>query len=177
LNDGDFHPTIDPITTINGDRKMLSKVELDEYDRKILRALQENADISMADLGNLIGLSHTPCWRRLKRLETEGVVRGKVTLLDAKKIDLGVRVHAFVTAKNHDEGALSAFEAAVQSIPEIVECYSTSGDKDYILQIVINSVEEYEQLLRKTLLTLPNVGSIHSTFSLKQIKYSTQLPI
>ena len=66
---------------------MVSKVELDEYDRKILRALQENADFSMADLGNLIGLSHTPCWRRLKRLETEGVIRGKVTLLDAKKID------------------------------------------------------------------------------------------
>lgn len=65
---------------------MASNVELDEYDRKILRALQENADFSMADLGNLIGLSHTPCWRRLKRLETEGVIRGKVTLLDAKKL-------------------------------------------------------------------------------------------
>lgn len=156
---------------------MGGSVELDEYDRKILRALQENADFSMADLGNLIGLSHTPCWRRLKRLEVEGVIRGKVTLLDAKKIDLSVRVHAFVTAKNHDEEALSAFEAAVHSIPEIVECYSTSGDKDYILQIVINSVDDYEQLLRKTLLKLPNVGSIHSTFSLKQIKYTTQLPI
>ncbi|HWV16010.1 MAG TPA: Lrp/AsnC family transcriptional regulator [Cellvibrio sp.] len=156
---------------------MTNEVELDDYDRKILRALQANADISMADLGSLIGLSHTPCWRRLKRLETEGVIRSKVTLLDAKKIDLNVRVHAFVTAKNHDEDALSAFEAAVQSIPEIVECYSTSGDKDYILQIVTNSVDDYEQLMRKTLLKLPNVGSIHSTFSLKQIKYTTQLPI
>lgn len=156
---------------------MTMKVELDEYDRKILRALQQNADISMADLGNLIGLSHTPCWRRLKRLETEGVIRSKVTLLDSKKIDLNVRVHAFVTAKNHDEDALSAFEEAVQSIPEIVECYSTSGDKDYILQIVTNSVDDYEQLMRKTLLKLPNVGSIHSTFSLKQIKYTTLLPI
>ena len=156
---------------------MSTKVELDEYDRKILRALQEDADISMADLGNLIGLSHTPCWRRLKRLETEGVIRSKVTLLDTKKIDLSVRVHAFVTAKNHDEDALSAFEDAVQSIPEIVECYSTSGDKDYILQIVTKSVDDYEQLMRKTLLKLPNVGSIHSTFSLKQIKYTTQLPI
>lgn len=156
---------------------MVSKVELDEYDRKILRALQENADYSMADLGALIGLSHTPCWRRLKRLESEGVIRGKVTLLDAKKIDLSVRVHAFVSAKNHDEDALSAFEDAVQSIPEIVECYSTSGDNDYLLQIVTNSVDDYEQLLRKTLLKLPNVGSIHSTFSLKQIKYTTQLPL
>lgn len=156
---------------------MSTKLELDEYDRKILRALQENADISMTDLGVLIGLSHTPCWRRLKRLESEGVIRSKVTLLDSKKIDLNVRVHAFVTAKNHDEDALGAFEMAVQSIPEIVECYSTSGDKDYVLQIVTNSVDDYELLLRKTLLKLPNVGSIHSTFSLKQIKYTTQLPI
>lgn len=156
---------------------MAAKIDLDEYDRKILRALQQNADISMADLGTLIGLSHTPCWRRLKRLESEGVIRGKVTLLDTKKIDLHVRVHAFVTAKNHDEDALVAFEAAVHSIPEIVECYSTSGDKDYILQIATNSVEDYDHLLRTTLLKLPNVGSIHSTFSLKQIKYTTELPI
>jgi Lrp/AsnC family transcriptional regulator len=152
-------------------------IDLDEFDRKILRALQENADISVTDLGSLIGLSHTPCWRRLKRLEAEGVIRGKVTLLDAKKIDLNVHVHAFVTAQNHDEEALLSFESAVQAIPEIVECYSTSGDKDYILQIVTNSVHEYDQLLRKTLLKLPNVGSIHSTFSLQQIKYSTALPL
>jgi Lrp/AsnC family transcriptional regulator len=156
---------------------MPAKIELDEFDRNILRALQENADVSMADLGGLIGLSHTPCWRRLKRLESEGVIRGKVTLLEAKKIDLGVRVQAFVSAKNHDEEALSAFEAAVAAIPEIMECYSTSGDKDYVLQIVIKSVEDYEQLLRKTLLKLPNVGSIHSTFCLKEIKYTTQLPL
>ena len=156
---------------------MSSEFVLDEQDRKILRALQENADLSMADLGALVGLSHTPCWRRLKNLEHEGVIRGKVTLLDPKKLELGVRVHAFVTAKNHDEEALTAFEEAVQSIPEIVECYSTSGDKDYLLQIATKSVDDYEQLMRKTLLKLPNVGSIHSTFSLKQIKYTTQLPI
>jgi Lrp/AsnC family transcriptional regulator len=168
---------INKIISIRAEKIMTTKVELDEYDRKILRALQENADFSMADLGSLVGLSHTPCWRRLKRLEAEGVIRSKVTLLDAKKIDLSVRVHAFVTAKNHDEEALSTFEAAVQFIPEIMECYSTSGDKDYVLQIVTNSVDDYDQLLRKTLLKLPNVGSIHSTFSLKQIKYTTQLPL
>ena len=75
---------------------MTNSVELDEFDRKILRALQENADYSMADLGNLIGLSHTPCWRRLKRLESEGVIRGKVTLLDAGMLNLSVTVHAQV---------------------------------------------------------------------------------
>lgn len=155
----------------------MARIDLDEFDRKILRALQENADISVTDLGALIGLSHTPCWRRLKRLEAEGVIRSRVTLLNSKKIDLNVRVHAFVTAQNHDEEALLSFEMAVQAIPEIVECYSTSGDKDYILQIVTNSVDEYDQLLRKTLLKLPNVGGINSIFSLQQIKYTTALPI
>ena len=89
---------------------MAKSVELDEYDRKILRALQENADYSMADLGNMIGLSHTPCWRRLKRLEVEGVIRGKVTLLDPKLLNLGVTVHAYITIKNHDAPSLEAFE-------------------------------------------------------------------
>lgn len=156
---------------------MATSVELDDFDRKILRALQENADYSMADLGNLIGLSHTPCWRRLKRLEAEGIIRGKVTLLDAKMLNLSVIVHASVTMKSYDETALEAFELAVQAVPEIIECYSTSGEQDYLLQIVVESVGSYEQLLKKTLAGLPNLAAIHSTFALRQVKYTTQLPL
>lgn len=156
---------------------MAKTIELDEYDRKILRALQENADYSMADLGNLIGLSHTPCWRRLKRLETEGVIRGKVTLLNPSALNLGVTVHAYVTMKVHDAKALEAFEEAVQIIPEVVECYSSSGDKDYVLRVVVESVEHYERLMKQTLIHLPNIGSINSAFALKQVKFTTQLPI
>lgn len=156
---------------------MAKSVELDEYDRKILRALQENADYSMADLGNMIGLSHTPCWRRLKRLETEGVIRGKVTLLDPKLLNLGVTVHAYITIKNHDASSLEAFEETVQAIPEVVECYSTSGEKDYVLRVVVESVEHYERLMKQTLIHLPNIGSINSAFALKQVKFTTQLPL
>jgi Lrp/AsnC family transcriptional regulator len=151
--------------------------ELDEFDRRILRALQKNADYSMAELGNLVGLSHTPCWRRLKRLEAEGIIRGKVTLLDPRKLDLGVTVYAYLIIKSHDEESLNAFESAVHSVPEVVECYSTSGDKDYVLRIVVDSVEHYEQLLKRSLVHLPNVASINSTFALKQVKYTTELPI
>lgn len=156
---------------------MTNSVELDEFDRKILRALQENADYSMADLGNLIGLSHTPCWRRLKRLESEGVIRGKVTLLDARMLNLNVTVHAYVTIKDRTEAAFTAFEAALPPIPEITECHATSGDQDYLLQIVVEGVGHYEELLKKTLLHLPHVASINSTFALRQVKYSTQLPL
>jgi Lrp/AsnC family transcriptional regulator len=156
---------------------MTTSVDLDEFDRKILRALQENADYSMADLGNLIGLSHTPCWRRLKRLESDGVIRGKVTLLDSAMLNLGVIVHAQVTLRDRTEVTFEAFEAAILAIPEITECYSTSGNQDYLLQMVVGSVGHYEDLLKKTLLPLPNVASIHSTFALRQVKYTTQLPI
>ncbi len=156
---------------------MAQTIELDEYDRKILRALQENADYSMTDLGNLIGLSHTPCWRRLKRLEAEGVIRGKVTLLDPKLLNLGVTVHAYITIKHHDAASLEAFENMILAIPEVVECYSTSGEKDYVLRVVVESVEHYERLMKKTLIHLPNIGSINSAFALKQVKFTTQLPI
>ncbi len=156
---------------------MKPHVDIDELDRKILRALQQSADHSMAELGEKVGLSHTPCWRRIKRLESEGVIKGRVTLLDPAKLNLGVSVHAYLTIKSHDEQSLTAFESAVQEVDEIVECYSTTGDKDYLLKIAVNSVDHYERLLKRTLVHLPNVASVNSTFALKQVKYTTQLPI
>ncbi len=156
---------------------MSANHDLDEFDRKILRALQTNGDYSMNELGDLVGLSHTPCWRRIKRLESDGFIRGKVMLLDANKLDLSVTVHAYITIKSHDESSLNAFESAVMDITEVVECYSTSGEKDYMLRIMISSVSEYEQLLKQKLVHLPNVASVNSTFALKQVKYTTQLPL
>lgn len=156
---------------------MTSATPLDEYDKKILRVLQANAEYSMVELGEKVGLSHTPCWRRIKRLEEEGYIRERVTLLDPVKLDLSVTVHAYITIKKHDEDSLIAFESAVHSIREIVECYSTTGEKDYLLRIVVKSVDHYERLLKTALVHLPNVASVNSTFALKQVKYTTQLPI
>ena len=152
-------------------------LSLDDYDKKILRALQENADYSMNELGEVVGLSHTPCWRRVKRLEEAGYIYKKTTLLDPKKLDLNVSVHAYITIKKHDEDSLIAFENSVNTVDEIVECYSITGDKDYLLRIVVANVETYEKLLKNTLVHLPNVASVNSVFALKQIKYSTALPI
>lgn len=150
---------------------------LDNYDKKILKALQENAELSMADLGDKVGLSHTPCWRRVKRLEEDGFIKKRVTLLSADKLDLKVSVHAYITIKSHDEESLTAFESAVHEVEEIVECYSITGDKDYLLRMVVASVDAYESLLKKTLVHLPNVASVNSVFALKQVKYTTALPI
>ena len=150
---------------------------LDKFDRLILQALQENADLSMNDIGAQVGLSHTPCWRRIKKLEDIGLIQRRVTLLNARALDLNVSVHAYLTMKSHDETSLTAFEEAVQAVPHVVECYSTTGDKDYLLRVVVASVEAYETLLKKTLVHLPNVASINSTFPLKQVKYTTELPL
>jgi len=150
---------------------------LDDFDRKILRTLQKNADYSIAELGDRIGLSHTPCWRRVKRLKAEGIIQKNVALLDPKQVKLGVTVYVYITIKSHDEESLNDFEAAVQVTENAVECYSTSGNTDYILRIVVDSVEQYERLLKNTLVHLPNVASINSTFALKQVKYTTQLPL
>lgn len=150
---------------------------LDNYDKKILKALQENAELSMADLGDKVGLSHTPCWRRVKRLEEDGFIKKRVTLLSADKLDLKVSVHAYITIKSHDEESLTAFESAVHEVEEIVECYSITGDKDYLLRMVVASVDAYEALLKKTLVHLPNVASVNSVFALKQVKYTTALPL
>ena len=110
---------------------------LDKFDKLILQALQEDADYSMNDIGARVGLSHTPCWRRVKKLEQSGFINKRITLLNAKALDLNVSVHAYLTIKSHNERALTTFEKAVQAIPEIVECYSTTGDKDYLLRVVV----------------------------------------
>lgn len=155
----------------------MASIELDEFDRKILRTLQADADHSMAHLGSVIGLSHTPCWRRLKRLEAEGVIQKKVALLSPEHLNLNVTVHAQVRMSNHRPETLASFESQIQSIPHVLECYAVSGEYDYGLKVVVKSIEHYERVLTRQLLSLPEVASIHSVFALRQVKYSTQLPV
>ena len=152
-------------------------MKLDKFDREILRVMQKDATVSMADLSQRVGLSHTPCWRRVKRLEAEKVILQKVTLLDNKKLNLGVSVFIYGTLKNHDGESLNDFEKAVQSIESIVECHTTSGDQDYLLKVIVESIEEYEHLLKTKLTNLPLVDHLSSTFALKQVKNTTELPI
>jgi len=150
---------------------------LDNFDLKILRELQNNAEVSMQDLGDRVGLSHTPCWRRVKRLEQDGIIRKRVTLLDAEALHLDVNVFVHVTLMNHRDDGLTQFEEAVQDIAEIVECYTVSGDKDFLLRVVVADVSAYEQLLKHVLINLPGVDNLSSTFALRQVKYTTEYPL
>jgi len=150
---------------------------LDSFDIKILRELQQNAEVSMQDLGSKVGLSHTPCWRRVKRLEKDGVIRKRVTLLDANALHLAVNVFVHVTLKNHRENGLTLFEEAVQDISEIVECYTVSGDRDFLLRVVVADVSAYEHLLKHILINLPGVDNLSSNFALRQVKYTTEYPL
>ena len=150
---------------------------MDSFDLQILRELQANAEISMQELGAKVGLSHTPCWRRVKKLEEAGVIRRRVTLLDPEQLELAVNVFVQVSLGVQQEEALNAFEAAVQTIPEIVECYTVSGDRDFLLRVVVEDVTAYERLLKSTLVHLPDVANMSSTFALRQVKYTTELPL
>ena len=156
---------------------MESSQALDDFDRRILRVLQEDADCSMAALGERVGLSHTPCWRRVKKLEQRGVIRARVVLLDPEALHLSVNVFVEVRLARQDEDTLNEFEAAVQRIDEIVESYTVSGEKDFLLRVVVGDVADYETLLKGQLVHLPGVASLSSTFALRQVKYTTRLPI
>jgi len=150
---------------------------VDKIDLKILDALQQNASISVAELAEAVGLSHTPCWRRLKRLEDSGVVLRRAVILDQKRMGLAVSVFAEVRLRQHDEETLEAFEQGVRDRDEIVECFSMSGERDFLLRVVVRDVDHYEAFLKKVLLHLPGVGSINSSFALKTVKLTTRLPL
>ena len=150
---------------------------MDATDFKILRILQDSPAISVADLAQQVGLSHTPCWRRIKQMEQSGAIRERVVIIDPVIMGLGINVFANIRLKAHDEETLEAFEQAARDRPEIVDCFSMSGESDYIFRVVVDSIERYEQFLKKVLLHFPGVSSVNSHFSLKCIKNTTKLPI
>jgi Lrp/AsnC family transcriptional regulator len=150
---------------------------MDETDTKILRILQEDSGIAIVELAKQVGLSHTPCWRRVKAMEESGAIRSRAVLLDPVIMGLTVNVLANIKLKAHDEETLEAFEQAALERPEIVDCFVTGGEYDYAVRIVVKSIEEYERLLKKVLLHFPGVGSVNSHFALKCVKNTTKLPI
>lgn len=150
---------------------------MDDTDLKILRLLQAKPATTMTELADQVGLSQTPCWRRVKQLEASGVIARRALLLDAHKLGFSVDVFAHLRIGHHDEDNLEAFEEAVREHPEILECFSMSGESDYLMRIVVRSIEHYERFLKKVLLHLPGVASVNSSFALKQVKITTDLPV
>jgi Lrp/AsnC family transcriptional regulator len=158
-------------------QKVEGPASLDAIDRRILAHLQAQPDLTMADLAERVGLSHTPCWRRLKRMEETGIVHGRALLLNAEALGYSISVFAHIKLKNHEEESLNQFEASVGEHPQIVECFSMSGESDYTLRVLARDVGDYEHFLKKVLLHLPGVASVVSSFALKTIKLTMKVPV
>lgn len=150
---------------------------MDGIDRKILSALQRDARISNVDLANAVGLSPSPCLRRVRDLENRRVIRGYAALLDPAAVALPVSVFVSVTLERQTEDALETFEAAVGQWPEVVECYLMTGDSDYLLRVVARDIDAYQRFVLDRLTHIPSVASIKSSFALRQVKYTTALPL
>src|SRR5438093_6625327 len=152
-------------------------IQLDEIDVKILRRLQDQARISNVELADQVGLSPAPCLRRVRALEQAGVVRRYVTLVDPAAVNLNVTVFVQITLDLQVEGRLEIFEQAIMRRPEVLECYLMTGDADYLLRVVVPDVSAYERFLRDALTRIESAAGIKSSFALKQVKYSTALPL
>jgi len=149
---------------------------LDAIDRRILRELQRDATIAIADLALRVGLSQTPCWKRIKRLTDGGVITKRVALLDASKLDLGLVVFVSVRTNRHDQEWLDAFAGAAAGLPEVVEFYRLSGDTDYLLKVLVRDIAAYDAFYRRLIAAVP-LSDVSSAFAMEQIKSTTALPV
>jgi len=155
----------------------VANIKLDAVDRRLLNALQENGRIPVTDLAQMVGLTTSPCLRRLKILEQAGIIRGYAALVDQTKVGLPVSVFISVKLEMQREEALERFEATMRDCPEVVECYLMTGPRDYLLRVVAKDLAAYERFLKQTLTRIEGVASIESSFALSQVKYSNLLPI
>lgn len=152
-------------------------IHLDDTDLRILEALQGGGNLSTAEVAKRVGLSQSPCWRRIRRLEAIGVVRERVALLDPDLLGFEVTAFASIKLSEHGRRALPEFEAAIMALPEVVDAYAMTGEVDYLLRVVTRDIRAYERLLRDALLNLPTVREVHSQIALSRVKATTRLPL
>lgn len=149
---------------------------LDEMDVKILRILQEDCTRPVAEIGREVGLSTTPCWRRIQKLEEAGVIRRRVALLDPVKVNAGVTVFVSIKTNQHGAGWLEKFHGAVEDFPEVLGFYRMSGEVDYLLHVVVPDIAAYDVFYKK-LIGRVEIAKVSSAFAMEQIKYTTALPL
>ena len=152
-------------------------IELDHFERKILRELQRDASQTTAEIADKVGLTPSPCWRRIDRLEKEGLIRKRVALLDRRKVGLNAQVFAQVKLNAHGRANLDEFSAAIGGFPEVLEAFVLLGTMDFMLLIVAKDIEAYERFFFERLSKLPGVQEINSTVALSEIKSTHELPI
>ena len=149
---------------------------LDAIDRKILAVLQEDASLSVAEIGEKVGLSSTPCWKRIQRLEAENIILRRVALVDQNKIGLGITVFVSVESSDHSEAWLRKFADAVSAMPEVMELYRMAGDVDYMLRVVATDMQNFDAFYKKLISTVP-LKNVTSRFAMEKIKSVTALPV
>ncbi|MEM1019927.1 MAG: Lrp/AsnC family transcriptional regulator [Sphingomonadales bacterium] len=150
--------------------------KLDDIDRAILRALQDDASDTIAELAERAGVSQTPCWKRIKRLEKLGVIKKRVALLDANAIGLPLVGYIRIRTNEHNQAWLDKFSRAIQTIPEVTECHRMSGDVDYLVKVVVSDVADYDRVYKKLISTV-DMAEVSASFSMERLKETTQLPI
>ena len=150
---------------------------LDAASLKILSELQKNARISSNELAEKIGMSASPCWRRQKELEDNGYIVRYTALVDRRKLGLSVVCMANITLARHEEGAVKNFEEAMRLRPEVVECYETTGNADYLVKIVVADMDGYHDFLHNVLVKLNGVSQVNTSVALREVKYETALPL
>jgi len=150
--------------------------KLDAQDRRILAELQRDATLSINALAEAVGLSPTPCWKRVKRLEEAGIITGRVALVDRERLGLGVTVFVAIRTAAHDDAWLETFAAGVRRIPEVVEFYRMSGEVDYLLKVVCADIADYDRIY-KQLIRVAKLHDVSSSFAMEQIKYTTEVPL
>ena len=155
----------------------MAELTMDRTDFKILHHLQNNGRISNAELADLVGLSPSPCLRRVKALEQAGIIKRYAAIVDAKAVGLPISIFVNVSLLRQERSSLEKFEEQIAKYAEIMECYLMTGSFDYVLRIVVPDLDSYERFLAEKLTRTPGVANIQSSFTLKQVVYKTELPL
>ena len=150
--------------------------EIDRIDRKILGILQENSTVPVAEIGRKVGLSATPCWRRIQRLEEDGIIKKRVALVDPEAVNANVTAFVSITTNQHTEDWLTRFSESIRDFPEVVEFYRMAGQVDFLLLVVVPSIEAYDEFYKK-LVSKIDIADVTTTFAMEKIKYTTELPL
>ena len=149
---------------------------MDKIDREIVMLLQKDASLPVADIARKVGLSVTPCWRRIQKMEEDGIIRGRVALLDSEKIGMGMSVFVGIKTDQHNASWLQQFADTVKSFPEVVEFYRMSGEVDYMLRVVVPDMASYDVFYKKLIGNI-ELKDVSSSFAMEEIKYTTALPL
>ncbi len=155
----------------------MTKISLDERDRAILMLLQSDATMSLADIADAVNLSQSPCWKRIKRMESEGIIRSRVALLDPEKLGVAFTAYVQITTSDHSEGWYLEFCRTVSLFSEVMEFYRMAGEYDYLLKVQVSDMKEFDYFYKRLVNSVSGLNNVTSTFAMEAIKYTTSIEV